>query len=74
MLKKLNQMNLTVEGMHCNNCAKRVIDAVSNIDGVKKVKVDLDNHRVEVLSKEEIDHKLVTDTIDNLGYKVKEVN
>ena len=39
---------ITVEGMSCNHCVMAVKNALSSIEGVYKVEVELDNSRVVV--------------------------
>lgn len=35
------KQEFTIKGMTCNHCVARVEDSVKNLDGVKKVKVNL---------------------------------
>lgn len=39
---------LSVEGMHCGGCVRRVRQALAGLDGVRDVQVDLSNGRVVV--------------------------
>ena len=64
---------LKVEGMMCSHCEKRVTDAVSAMEGVKKcsasakkgeVSVDIDESRTSL--------EAVRETIKNVGYKPAE--
>lgn len=58
-----------VEGMHCAMCKKHVEEALGAIEGVKKVKVDLDSGEVKIKSKEEVSEENITKAIDELGFK-----
>lgn len=44
------KQTIQVSGMHCQHCALRVADAIRQIDGVKKVKVDLKNNTAQLIS------------------------
>lgn len=61
-----------VEGMSCAHCVKAVTDAVKALDGVKNVKVTLENKTAVV----EFDAAAVTEVrikeeIEDQGYEVK---
>lgn len=58
-----------VEGMHCAMCKKHVEEALKSLDGVKKVKVDLESGNVKIKSKEEVSEDNITKVIDELGFK-----
>ena len=60
---------IKVDGMSCSHCANKVVNAISNIDGVSKVKVDLDSKLVTIISKSSLDIKQVQDKITDLDYK-----
>jgi Cu+-exporting ATPase len=63
---------LTVAGMRCGGCAKRIERALANVDGVLGVKADVRMARVEIATKPGIDVRaLVKPTIDGLGYQVQ---
>ena len=61
---------ISVDGMRCMHCAKKVEDALKEIKEVKSVKVILEDKKVEIILKSEIDDKILKDTIENLGYVV----
>lgn len=80
-LRRVNQMFksietvINVEGMSCNHCANKVMDALKKIKIIKKVKVNLENKNVTILSKEELNLDEIAKIIEDLGYKyVKNVN
>lgn len=64
---------LVVEGMHCGHCAKKVEDVLKELDGVKKVKVDLENKEVLVVSKVELNNDLITNAIKKTDFELKEI-
>ncbi|ULT59185.1 copper chaperone CopZ [Neobacillus drentensis] len=68
----MEQVTLKVSGMSCGHCVKAVEGSVGELQGVKKVAVDLAEGIVAV----EFDGKLVSlekikETIDDQGYDVK---
>ena len=65
------EKEITVEGMHCGHCAKRVEEGLAKIKGVKKVTVDLESKKVKILSKVELDNQVILTTVENLGYVAK---
>jgi copper chaperone len=67
----MENITLNVKGMTCGHCVKAVEGNVGKLDGVEKVKVDLDKGQVDV----SYDSKAVTldkikETIDDQGYEV----
>ncbi len=61
---------IKVEGMACDHCAKKIETALKEIKQVKSAKIRLEEKEVEVVLKEEIDNKILEDTIEDLGYQV----
>ncbi|MDR7000939.1 copper chaperone CopZ [Neobacillus niacini] len=64
-------ITLNVKGMSCGHCVNAVEGSVSELQGVKKVKVHLDKGTVDV----EFDQNVVNlgkikETIDDQGYDV----
>lgn len=60
---------LTVEGMHCENCAIRVENAVNRLDGAL-CRVDLKRKTAAVSYSAEIPDALLRETVERLGYQV----
>ena len=61
-------MEIKIEGMMCEHCKKRVIEAIESVEGVKKVKVDL-KKKLAVI-KGEPDLSAVKAAVDAAGYEV----
>lgn len=60
-----------VEGMSCNHCVSSIKNAVSELDGIERVDVDLNSKRVTVeYSVELIDIQTIRETIEDQGYEV----
>ena len=56
--------------MKCQHCAAKVINALENIEGVKKVKIDLDKKEAIIKSKEKLDINILKKAITDLDYEV----
>lgn len=63
-------MKITVEGMMCEHCKKRVKEATESVSGVKSVEIDLKKKSVTVVG--DFDIVKVKDAITAAGYEVKE--
>ena len=46
-----NKKTISIEGMHCEHCAKKVENTLSSIEGVNKVKVNLSKKEAIIISK-----------------------
>jgi len=70
MLKKL----IEIEGMNCNNCVKKVEEALYGLPEVENVEVNLVDKNAKVILNEEVDDLLIADVVNAAGhYKVKDV-
>ncbi len=59
--------SLSVDGMHCSNCARRVENAINKTEG-RWASVDLANKEVKLLSKREETERDLADIISSAGY------
>lgn len=62
-----------IEGMHCQNCEKRVYNTLSNLDNVKKVKINLKKKEAIIETDETIDNEIIVKSIANIGYEVTNI-
>ena len=60
---------LTVDGMHCSNCARRVENALNSKEGIW-AKVNLENKTVLVRSKNPLEATDLSKIISDVGYTV----
>ncbi len=65
--KKINT-TITISGMHCAHCAKRVETAFGNLAGVTKVHADYASGKVEIVSKSPLDSATLKSVTEELGY------
>lgn len=72
--KKLDRVSATkifeVEGMSCQHCVNRVMEAVNSISGASAA-VNLKKGLVTVSMEHEIAQDVIKNAIENAGYKVK---
>ena len=68
MKKKIN-----IEGMTCGHCVGRVNKALSAIDGVSEVDVNLDEKMATVTMEREVSNEQFKTEIEDTGYKVVEI-
>ena len=67
----MSNKTLIVDGMHCQKGQKKVEDALSAVDGVASVSVDLDKGKAKVeLTKDVNDEDLCMAVLD-AGFKAK---
>ena len=64
---------LTVDGMHCSNCARRVENALNSKEGVWAT-VKLENNTVLVRSKKQLEWAEISKIISDAGYTLIELN
>ena len=70
MIKKL----VEIEGMNCENCAKKVENVLYGLPEVESVEVNLSDKNAKIILNEEVDDLLIADVINSAGhYKVKDV-
>ena len=64
---------LIVEGMSCGHCEKAVKNALSEVDGVENVLVNLGEKEVQVEG-ENLDNTVLRKVIDEAGYDVVKID
>ncbi len=70
MFNKSNKKTITIEGMHCDHCAKKVESTLKNINGVDKVKVNLTKKEATIYSKIEISNQAIQDAFKELDFQI----
>ena len=70
LLENEVQTELTIWGMTCVSCVNRIESTLSELDGIKSVKVDLENEKAIIIHDKELDVKMIKNTITRLGYNV----
>lgn len=65
------QVTLQVQGMSCNHCKQSVTDALSNLNGVSSVNVDLETGKVDVTYDENtVTLDQMREAVEDQGYEV----
>lgn len=60
----------TVKGMTCSGCMNKVTNAVTAVDGVIDVDVDISNGELTVISEAATDHDAVKAAVVDAGYEI----
>ena len=68
----MKELELKVEGMVCGGCENRVQNALKTLEGVENVVADHTNGTVTITAKEEVSISVMKETIEDLGFEVKE--
>lgn len=68
----METITLNVKGMSCGHCVSAVEGSVGKLNGVKEVKVDLENGKVKVdYNAATVSLDEIKETIDDQGYDVE---
>ncbi len=60
-----------IEGMQCNHCKMAVEKALSTIEGMTKVEVNLEEKQAVIELEREIENDVIKEVIEKEGYTVK---
>ena len=69
----MKELELTVQGMSCEGCEKRIQNALSLLSNVKSVKANHKTEKVDITFKTEVTEDIenaIKEKIENLGYQV----
>ena len=72
--KKKQKKIINIEGMHCDHCAKKVENALTNLDNVEKAKVNLKKKQAEITLSSDIDNKIIEQAIEEIDFKVTDIS
>ncbi|GAB6108502.1 heavy-metal-associated domain-containing protein [Fusibacter bizertensis] len=64
---------IAIEGMSCNHCKMRVEKALSAVEGVEKVEVNLEKKVAVLELTSDVDNVILTEAVDDAGYDVVEI-
>ena len=67
--KKIKKV-ITIDGMMCDHCKLKVERALSELDGVSKIKVNLKDKTATIYSTKSISNDDIKNAISKLDYKV----
>lgn len=67
----MKEIELKVNGMVCGGCERRIVNALSEIDGVEEVIANYNEGTVIIKTNQEIEKNIIEETIEDLGFEVK---
>ena len=67
----MQELTIKVKGMVCGGCENRVKNAVSAVEGIKKVKANHKTGEVKIKG-EEINQKEIEEKIQDIGFEVEQ--
>lgn len=68
----MKKIKLNISGMTCNNCANRVETALSELEGVEKVKINLKKETAKIKYDETIqDRDNFQEAVEEVGYQAE---
>ncbi len=70
MCHKSENFTLSIEGMRCEGCVKRIENILAKEKTVNSYDVSLDDKKVTVLLKKKADIAKIIEKIENLDFKV----
>ena len=73
MFTKNNKKTISIEGMHCEHCAKKIEEPLKNIPNVNKVKVNLSKKEAIIISKSIIDDQTIKDSFKDLDFTITNI-
>lgn len=59
-----------IEGMHCQNCANRIINALQSFKEIKKAAINLETKTLTLELSQNLDEAKIKEKITDLGYQV----
>ncbi len=62
---------IKIDGMHCEHCAAKVENALSSLDGVKKVKVKLEKGLAKLDG--DVSDEAIKAAVSEAGFSVTEI-
>lgn len=68
--KKLIEKKIFIEGLKCGGCVKRVENILSTFKEIKSYDVSLENKCATLTLKKDIENAILIEAIENLGFKV----
>lgn len=65
---------VSISGMTCGHCVKRVENALGELNGVTSVVVNLAEKNAIIEVSDNTSDELIRETIDDIGYTVEAIN
>lgn len=68
----MEEIKLNVKGMVCGGCERRVVNSLSEIDGIEEVIANHENGVVVIKLSKKIDLGQIKEIIEDIGFEVGE--
>ena len=68
-----NKLHLSIEGMHCSACVRRVSNALTGLDGVQVAEVEVGSAEVKYDGQRVSPEEIVA-SVDRIGFTAKAIN
>ncbi|MEV0702266.1 heavy metal-associated domain-containing protein [Saccharopolyspora sp. NPDC050389] len=66
----MSESTFVVKGMTCSGCMSKVTSAVTGVEGVTDVDVDISNGELTVVSASPVDPDVIRKAVNEAGYEV----
>ncbi|MEU6265693.1 MULTISPECIES: heavy-metal-associated domain-containing protein [Saccharopolyspora] len=66
----MSESTFVVKGMTCSGCMSKVTSAVTGVEGVTDVDVDISNGELTVVSASPVDPDAIRKAVNEAGYQV----
>ena len=66
----MKEVELKVEGMHCEGCENRIKNVLKTIEKVKEVEADHKEGKVKIEAENDVDLNQIKEKIEDLDFKV----
>ncbi|GAB3671709.1 heavy metal-associated domain-containing protein [Saccharopolyspora sp. ID03-671] len=66
----MSESTFIVKGMTCSGCMSKVSTAVTAVDGVTDVDVDISNGELTVISESPVSPEVIRNAVNEAGYEV----
>lgn len=67
----MKSLILKIDGMKCDGCASRVGAALSDVAGVRRAKVSLDDSQAQVVGEESLKESDLVSAVEEAGYEAR---
>ena len=62
-----------INGMSCGHCSKRVEDALKSVNGVKSVKISIEEKKADLILKNDVENNVLKNAVEEVGFEVVNV-
>ncbi len=66
----MKEITINVKGMVCGGCERRVVNALSEIEGIEEVVANHTNGTVIIKTEKEIEKNIIKEKIEDIGFEV----